>query len=560
MKRLVRRVAAVGSVAGLIASAAALGATVAPSVAFAQAVTPARAHIRAGAKAAKANDWDAALAEYKAAEAAEPSQAGAAGVAEAYDGLRQNVDAYNAFKALVDTYGPRLPKKDLAAAQARLTALAKVTGLLDVRVTPEGATVAVDTVLVGTSPLPAPVRVATGLHRVQVSRSGFEDAEALPTVAGGETATVTLALREIQKSGKVLVRMADGEPATLFVDGVERGPLPWEGVLEIGPHDVFARSAKMASQHQTADVVRGQTLSLVLSASKIESAVTVATADRHGLISIDGKVVGDGSFEGALPVGEHTLHIGREGYDSVDKKLTLREGASYAETFTLTPTKVARALDARPLDGAVGGFMLAGAFQVNGLNGDFSEPCSFASTPGPSSCHAGSPIGGAVMGYVGYTANPVGVDVLFGGQLDSATAGFTTTGSKPVTESFVIPRMGGFIAPRARISGQTRSLRLTFAAGVGIAVRAVALSGSGVSGLFGSEPSSTYVAPAITMEGSIHWRVTDQVALGAGLMYWAESAGNGVLLKNGSALTAPAVVLSATQAMLLPFLGMEFGP
>jgi hypothetical protein len=43
-------------------------------------------------------------------------------------------------------------------------------------------------------------------------------------------------------------------------------------------------------------------------------------------------------------------------------------------------------------------------------------------------------------------------------------------------------------------------------------------------------------------------------------MYWAESAGNGVLLKSGSTLTAPAVVLSATQAMLLPFLGMEFGP
>jgi len=532
----------------------------------APAVGGAKGHLDAAARAAHAQRWDEALAQYKAAQTSSPSLAAATGLAESYDALRQNVEAYNAFREVLTAYGPKLSRKEAAAVAARIAALERVTGALALRVSTAGAMVTVDGAAVGTSPLSAPVRVSTGLHRVRATKPGFEDAEALPTVSGGQSADVDLTLKEMVRTGHVDVRVrapekTAGAPVVVIVDGTERGPVPWSGELEAGPHDVYARSARIASPHQTINVIRGQTISLAVELTAIESAMSVATADRLGHISVDGKLVGEGAFEGRLPIGQHVVHITRPGYESLDRTVVLRDGESYSETFTLSPIgHEARETPSRAFEGIIGGVMLAGAFQVNGLNGDFSEPCSFASSPSPASCSAGSPMGGALMGYVGYMASPVGVDVLFGGQLDTTTASFTTSGASPTTESFTVPRMGGFIAPRARISGETSAFRFSFAAGVGLAVRAVSLSSHGVSGLFGSDPSGVYVAPAVTFEGSVHFRASQTVAVGLGLMYWAESAGDGVTLKSGSVLTAPAVVLSAAQATVLPFVGLEFGP
>jgi hypothetical protein len=520
----------------------------------------ARSHLQAGARAGRAARWDEALTEYRAAMEASPSAAAASGVAEALDALRENVRAYDAYRTLLAGYEKQLAPALLATARARLAALERVTGALDVRVTAAGAHVTVDGAAVGDTPLTGPVRVATGLHRVRATKAGFEDAEALPTVDGGGTVVVELAPKQTAKTGHVVVRAERGAPATLVVDGQERGPLPWDGELEAGPHDLFARSATLASTHRSVDVARGETVNVELRVDVIQSAVSVATVDRRGSLAIDGKAAGEGTFEGRLAVGPHTLRITRTGYEPIDRVFTLREGESFAETFTMTPAGSKAAASARPFEGVVGGVMLAGSFQVNSLNGDFSEPCSFASSPSPSGCSAGSPVGGAVMGYVGYTANPVGVDVLFGAQLDSTTASLSVPGGKQPTESYTVPRVGAFLAPRARISGQTAGFRFSFAAGVGLALRSVALSGHGVSGAFGGDPSGLYVAPAITLEGAAHVRLTETLGLGLGVMYWAESAGNGVSLKSGSVLTQPAVVLSATQAMVLPFVALEVGP
>jgi len=519
----------------------------------------AKKHREAGARAARASRWDEALTEYQAAETASPSAEGALGVAVALDALRRDVEAYDAFRDAIAKYGSRLSGAAAANARARLAALERVTGTVRISVNVAGAAVTIDAAEVGVSPLAAPVRVPSGLHRVRATKPGYVDAEVLPTVAGGTTADATLTLTEAIRTGHVVVRTGDGAPANLLVDGVDRGPLPFDGEIDAGAHDVYARSPTRASPHQTIEVVRGQTLSLLVGVSPIKTRVHVATADRNGIIAVDGAVVGEGEFEGQLPIGEHAVRVARPGYEPVERRVFLREGESYAETFTLTPAAaVERVVSDRPFEGIKGGVMLAGAFQANGLNGDFSEPCSFASSPVATSCSAGSPAGGAIMGYVGYTVNPVGVDVLFGGQLDTTSASLTVPGHP--TESFTVPRLGGFVAPRATVAGETHGFRFSFAAGVGLAVREVVLSSEGLSGLTGSDPGSTYVAPAITFEGTAHVRVSPKVAVGAGLMYWAESAGGGVTVKSGPYLTEPAVVLSAAQAMVLPFVALEYGP
>jgi hypothetical protein len=92
-------------------------------------------------------------------------------------------------------------------------------------------------------------------------------------------------------------------------------------------------------------------------------------------------------------------------------------------------------------------------------------------------------------------------------------------------------------------------------------VRAVRIVKNGsVFDLFtGGSQETTYAAPAITIEGSVNWRVAPSTALSLGLIFWGENAGSGVLL-GAQPLTGEVRALSGTQAFLMPFLGVELGP
>ncbi len=177
--------------------------------------------------------------------------------------------------------------------------------------------------------------------------------------------------------------------------------------------------------------------------------------------------------------------------------------------------------------------------------GTGSDVCS---TPGITACSTSAPVGGGLMGYVGYEADPVGVDVLFGFQGYAAgMSGKVQTKSLSLT----VPSIGGIGAVRGRLAWRTSSIGLSLAAGVGGALRDIGVIGIGVN-------SVSYFSPAITIEGAAHFRFGGS-AFSVGLMFWGENAGNGATLKPPP-LTTPVHVARSTQAFLFPFLGLEFGP
>jgi hypothetical protein len=171
------------------------------------------------------------------------------------------------------------------------------------------------------------------------------------------------------------------------------------------------------------------------------------------------------------------------------------------------------------------------------------------SAPQLTGCSTSAPVGGGLLGYVGYAADPVGVDVLFGFQGDAAgMSGKVQTSSLSLT----VPRIGGIAAVRARLAWHDPSFGLSLAAGVGGALRDIGVIGIGVN-------SVTYFSPAITVEGAAHFNVGGAAAFSVGLMFWAENAGNDATLKPPP-LTTPVHVVRSTQAFVFPFLGLEFGP
>src|SRR5262245_8386325 len=53
--------------------------------------------------------------------------------------------------------------------------------------------------------------------------------------------------------------------------------------------------------------------------------VKITTSDGKGLIQVDDKLVGEGSYVAELPAGVHKLKVTREGYDPFEEEFTVKD-------------------------------------------------------------------------------------------------------------------------------------------------------------------------------------------------------------------------------------------
>ena len=208
-----------------------------------------------------------------------------------------------AYESWLKTYGTTAPPAKKRAAEARLKELDGRTGLLALDVAESGATVSVDGKPSGTTPLAAPLRLAVGPHRIRVTKDGFVPFDQAPNVAAGTTATVQVKLEAQTTKGRLSVREKSGKPLRVFVDGVDMGDAPWAGEVEAGPHEVSGRSGPMTAAPEKVTVERGKTRDVELVASASYATLKVGTSDGKGLVYLDDKLVGEGTFTSDVPSG-----------------------------------------------------------------------------------------------------------------------------------------------------------------------------------------------------------------------------------------------------------------
>ncbi len=542
-----------------------------------------------GQQADKKREWSTSLTAYSEALAAKPTAAAQAGVANAHYQLQHTVEAYEAYDELLKTYGAKLSRAQQTEAESRLKDLAAKTGSLSIRVDEAGASVLVDDVNVGTTPMPMFKRVSAGTRRVRIVKDGFLPVEESRSV--GANATVTIEAKLVREAirGKLAAREATGKNVRVIVDGNDVGAAPWEGELDPGKHSVMLRGDTLGSDTQTVEIVRGQRQEVVLSAKEATAHLEVRTSDGAGTISIDGKVVGEGSFSGDLPIGPHNIDVTREGFEPFHKSVTLKDKESPTETVTLhrpgeSFTDITTDAE-RLFQGVYGGFNLMFLKGIGSTGTELDLKCNALSA---ASCETPGPMGGGLQGYVGYTWNPVGFELMLGGstyvtEQKAKFDGNVPQGGNPLfatpirTETFTMFRAGGYGAIRLRLSAQTRGFRISFAAGFGGAVRVLAMqrqaeTPDGASDRF--VPSAvTYFAPAASFDLSTHWRVARSATLAVGAQLWAENSGDGAvtsrdaaryIVKNGApvgTIPTPGYTLSSgTQLFLGPYIGMMFGP
>lgn len=572
----------------------AMQSTLMPSPAFAQAAPPpdAKASLANGNKAAAAKDWPKAASEFEASNRAAPSADALEGLANARYQAKQDGEAYAAYDEWLKTYGAKAAPAKKKAAEARLQELAGRTGLLAVDSTEAGASITVDDKPMGTTPLAAPLRLGTGPHHVRITKDGFQPFDQAPNVAAGATSTVQVKLEAQTSKGQLSVKEKTGRPLRVLVDNVDMGDAPWSGEVEAGPHEVGGRGAGVVAAPEKVTVERGKTKDVELVAASSIATLKVNTSDGKGLIYLDGKLVGEGTFTNDVPSGSHQLKITREGFDPFEETIELKDRETLARSITL---KISSAIqtgpvqaEKRPLEGIYGGVGLLMSFLPGGMKSSMQKTCDASDKPAElTSCDGqGGGFGGGVTGFIGYHWDPVGVELFAGAQYDQSSPtlswGPSSTdpgiGPDPARkEEFAIHRIGGFGIARVRLTLQGDKLRFSVAGGVGLSYRSLLMTRDATSTANPAlrdafvPDAESYLSPILSFEPSIQYRIGPHTAVALGVSLLVDSPrafdqipttkAEGSHSLGPSGLTTPAYQLATgTQVFVGPFIGMMFGP
>ncbi|HEX3770180.1 MAG TPA: PEGA domain-containing protein [Polyangiaceae bacterium] len=556
----------------------------------------AAAESAAGDKAAKAKDWTEALAHYQSVQQAAPTAHAQLGVADALYQLNRAGEAYDAYAEAQKTSAAKLSGAEKALVAARLKELASKTGALSIHVEESGSDVLLDGKSIGASPMAALVRVGVGAHEVRVTRAGFVPFVGAADVQADGKATVDASPLVAQAStGHVIVHAAGTtEPLRVIVDGVDLGATPWEGDLPSGSHQFTGRSCSATASAQNINVAVGATQTVDLVSAATAAHLNLQTSDGKGTVYVDGVAKGEGTFQGDVTPGAHVVVVQRDGYERYEKTLNLGERETWAETVTLKEAAAAASTAgvARAFEGLYGGFGLLPLFGIGGEGTDIDTSCNAL---GALSCDTGNAVGGGIFGYVGWTFDPVGFEVMLAASADtdSEAAHFSTTGGNNATsplaypsrdEKFTFARAGGLAAVRVRATFDNRYVRGTIAGGVGLSYRKLFMKrdsattdGTNRADVYSptTDEGVSYVSPAITVEAAAQIRVTPTVAFSVGLEMIADHAPTGstevpaptsprylgAVGQTPVAIATPAYHLATgPQVFLGPFLGMAFGP
>jgi hypothetical protein len=557
------------------------------------AAAEAKQHLERAAAALKAGNRGEAIRAFQASNEAQRSDKALLGLAGAYFEGNQLGEAYRTYSDVLTTYGAKLPPKDKKLAETRLAELRTRTGDLSIRVNEVGAQVLVDEVVIGTTPISPLLRVAVGKHRVQVAKEGFAPFDAGSEVKANDRTVVEVTLERESRMARLSVKEKTGQSLRVMVDNIDVGATPWQGEVEPGRHEVSGRSQTLSAPPQTIEVAKGKTAEVELVAAASSARLEVRTSDGIGEVSIDGKVSPTpGSFAGEVAPGAHLVVVTRPGYDRFEKRIELAERQTVAEMVTLKQTGVsvteANAEEARSYRGIYGGVALAGAFVPGGSGNELEFRCTQL---GAESCETPSPVGGGLMGFVGYSWNPVGLELVLAGLGDVASQKATMTGKvgpnvnpalgKPAREeTFLFVRAGGSAAIRARVQIQTEAFRVALAGGFGASYKVLnmtrdveATDGSGLRSVPYVQTGVTYFSPAVTGDLSVQLRVSSTMAIALGTSLWIENAGSDVrapgdstqVLASSNQLPVPLDtpnynLATGTQFFLTPYVGLQFGP
>jgi hypothetical protein len=384
--------------------------------------------------------------------------------------------AYETYIDLLERFRPSMKPAEVKDTERALDELSLLTGTIAIDAPESGATVTIDEKEVGTTPLPGPVRVNLGAHTVNVAKSGFEPFSKQVTIQGKDQLTLEAKLEKEIRTGHLAVKgVGPADQVLVIVDGKEVGPLPWEGDLDPGAHQVEAKGPKSAAVAQRVEIKRREKSELTLELQAQTGVLYVDPHNAQAQIMLDGAVVGKGVWEGTVTPERHELLVTAPLYKPLQRVFMVHVGERVTET---TPLVLEEGVSLHDFRGLYVGINLLGRFGGAPTN-EFAENCPVQR----GSCDFGKAAGFGGLLRIGYSFGWLGAEVIGMGSFDvtSADAEYQAVLTEKMSPHFGPPRHEQYEFQRAgagaglgvRATSKHTSIRFTGGMGLLMALRAI---------------------------------------------------------------------------------------
>jgi hypothetical protein len=210
-------------------------------------------------------------------------------------------------------------------------------GFIEVKSTPEtGARVMIDGDDAGFSTNATSQRLKSGDYTVTVIKEQFQPASRRVTVTDNETTTLTLDMAP----NFATVEATLPADATLYINNEQKGRGNWSGRLSAGVYTFEARKDKHRPAKQDMQLQAGDARTIELEPQPITGSLDVVTMPPQATIKIDGKDYGTtpNTIRNLL-IGDYTIMLEKPGYGTVQKQVTITDGAITTIEETLASGK-----------------------------------------------------------------------------------------------------------------------------------------------------------------------------------------------------------------------------
>ena len=178
------------------------------------------------------------------------------------------------------------------------------------------------------------VRLPKGSHRYKVSAVGYESKEG-DVLVGDDNAPLTVRLSSTKATLRVECPTKDAE---IFVNNQMKGKSPWSGALMPGQYLVEARLKGYRAGQQSITLEEKESRTVTIPALvQINGSLSIEYRPIGSEVYVDGKKVGTTpNIFRNIPVGNRSVEIRKEGYETLKKTVEVRENEQTSLTGSLS--------------------------------------------------------------------------------------------------------------------------------------------------------------------------------------------------------------------------------
>lgn len=287
----------------------------------------AQAKFEKGLKLFEDGAFQLALLEFQASREKFPTRAATRNAALVLRRLERFDEALEMWETLEREF-PNMPPAELAQSAQEKKELVALMGFLSFEVSEADASVFVDGREVGRSPLSSALRVGGGRHQIRVYKEAFAPFEKPVDVAAGAAVKVLAKLTPLQRGGRLRVTEQGGAKVKVFVDGVQTGVTPWEGLVAEGKHTVTLQGeGDVGSAPTPVNVPLNQATNLSIVAEPLPCTLKVQPTPANARVAINGVEVGVGGWEGRLRCGGHAVELAADGFLPITRGISVLKGS-----------------------------------------------------------------------------------------------------------------------------------------------------------------------------------------------------------------------------------------